>query len=146
MNSTTGKNESGAPEARPPLLSIGLIVAVMLIIPAFLYSVAPDEPLKEGVVVFSNGKQRAYLAEPASYQQAGYTNYCVLEPSDQLVVIQKPSDRPDGSLLARFEGKTAVQFPFCPPQAQVIVKAHQVIQKESLLRTIRDRIERFFKG
>lgn len=144
MNSTTEK--SGAPETRPPLLSISLIVAVLLIIPAFLYSVAPEEPLKEGVVVFSSGKQRAYLADPARYQQAGYTNYCVLEPKDQLVIIQRPSDRSDGSLLVRFEGKTTIQFPFCPPQAEVIVKSHQVIQKESLLRAIMDGIVNFFKG
>jgi hypothetical protein len=108
----------------------------MLIFPAFLYSIAPEEPLKEGVTVFSDGKQRVYLADPQQYREAGYGTYCILEPQEQLTVLQRPSDRSDGMLSARFEGKHTVQFPFCPPHAMILAKSHQVTQKERLLQSI----------
>ena len=142
MDSTEEKDETNSPRA--PWVMIGLIVGVMLILPAFLYSVAPEEPLREGVVVFSNGKQRVYLAASHRYRHNGYSNYCVLEPQEQLVILRKSSDRADRSFVAQFEGKTVIQFPFCPPQAEVVVQSHQVVQKESLLHALKDSALRFF--
>lgn len=115
-------------------------MAATLILPAFLYSVAPDEPLKEGVVAFSDGKQRVYFADPRRYEREGYVNYCVLESNDQVIVVQKASDRSDHALLGRFEGRGKIQFPFCPPQAEIVVKPHQVVQKESLLRELKEKL------
>jgi hypothetical protein len=136
MDSMEGKDGTDSPRA--PWGMIGVIVGMLLILPAFLYSVAPEEPLREGVVVFSNSKQRVYLAASDRYRHNGYSNYCVLEPQEQLVILRKSSDRVDRSFVARFEGKTVIQFPFCPPQAEVIVKPHQVAQKESLLQELKD--------
>nr|MBI3613501.1 hypothetical protein [Nitrospirota bacterium] len=94
---------TGPSQGRTPLGAIGVIVALVLLIPMVLfYSIAPDEPFKESVTIFSDGRQRAYLADPGRYEGAGYQDYCVLEPRDQLTIVQPPQ-RPDGSLLARVE-------------------------------------------
>jgi hypothetical protein len=129
--------QDGAPRSRQPLLAISLIVAVMLIMPAFLYSIAPEEPLKTGVVVFSNGRHRVAFAEPARYQRNGYESTCVLEPRDQLLIVQGLGQRPDGALLVQADAQKKLEFPFCPPQAEVVVPPHQVVQKESLWSRIR---------
>ena len=138
MDSTDDRDERS--KTRPPWAPIGIIVAATLILPAFLYSVAPDEPLKEGVVAFSDGKQRVYFADPRRYEREGYVNYCGLESNDQVTVVQKASDRSDHALLGRFEGRGKIQFPFCPSQAEIVVKPHQVVQKESLLRELKEKL------
>lgn len=131
------------PERRP-LGAIGVIVALVLLIPMVLfYSIAPDEPLKEGVTIFSDGRQRLYLADPRRYEGAGYQDYCVLEPGDRLTIVQPPQ-RPDGSLLARVERSGPVDVPFCPPQAEVFVRPHQVVQKEHPWQEMKARLARLF--
>lgn len=134
------------PQGRPPLLAITTIVGTMLIIPAFLYSVAPEEPLRNGVVVFANGKQRAYLAQPARYDDRGYTGSCVLEPGEPLAIIGGPSEDGDHKVLARMEGRTRVEFPFCPPDAEVIVKSHQVRQKLGLWQELLNMVVHFVRA
>lgn len=129
-------------QGRPPLGAIGVVVLLVLLIPTVLYySIAPDEPLKEGVTIFSDGRQRAYLADPGRYESAGYQDYCVLEPRDQLVIVQPPQ-RPDGSLLARVERSGPTDVPFCPPQATVFVRPQQVVQKENPWQEIKARLAR----
>jgi hypothetical protein len=49
-----------------------------------------------------------------------------------VVVVQKPSDRPDGLLLAHLMGRSKTERPFCPPDAEVLVYPHQVVQKGTL--------------
>jgi len=114
---------------RRALVRISLIIIMMLMIPVFLYTVAPEDPVKEGMVVYTSARQRAYFEEPERYQTMGYTNYCILEPHDSLMIVRTASD---GSLAARSDTKSRVDFPFCPPHAIVIVQTHQVTQKQSL--------------
>ncbi len=135
---------TGPSQARPPLGAIGVIVILVLLIPTVLYySIAPDEPLKEGVAIFSDGRQRVYLADPGRYERVGYQDYCVLEPREQLTIVQPPQ-RPDGSLLARVERSGPTDVPFCPPQAAVFIRPQQVVQKESPWREIKARLARLF--
>jgi hypothetical protein len=127
---------------RPPLVAIGVIVALVLLIPTVLfYSIAPDELLKAGVTIFSDGRQRAYLADPGRYEGTGYQDYCVLEPRDRLTIIQPPQ-RPDGSLLARVERTDPADVPFCPPQASVFIRPQQVVQKQNPWGEFKDRLSR----
>jgi hypothetical protein len=123
--------------------NIVLIMALVLLVPTVLfYTMAPDEPLQEGVTIFSEGRQRVYLADPARYRQSGYQQYCVLEPHVPLTIVQPAADRPDGLILAKAQGRAPLQAPFCPPQAEVTLRSHQVRQKENLLRQIRDNLAR----
>lgn len=138
MGSPTEQSES--PPERHPLAGIGLIAIVMVILTAVLYSVSPVGPMREGDVVFADGRQRVYLATPARYREAGYETHCYLEPREALVVLERPLDRPDGTLKARFEGKSRLEFPFCPPQAEVLVKPHQVVQKVGLWEELKARL------
>src|SRR5881227_3819182 len=62
----------------PPLWSIGVAIAVMLIVPAILYSMAPEGPIREGDTVFGSGRHMVILAHPTDYQHAGYETTCVL--------------------------------------------------------------------
>ncbi len=113
---------------RSPLVPIGLTVLGILILPMFLYSNAPEGPIKEGDVVFSTGRHRVHFVEPTRYQALGYQSFCVLEPRDQLIVTQRPASRADKSLIARpleTLKNEKNQFPFCPSEADVIVHSHQ---------------------
>ncbi len=112
----------------------------MILLTAILYAVSPVGPIREGDVVFADGKQRVYLADPAHYHAAGYQTHCYLEPREELVVLQRPMDRQDGAVKARFEGKTTLEVPFCPPQAEVLVKPHQIVQKVGLWEGWKDRL------
>ncbi|WP_447979390.1 hypothetical protein [Candidatus Nitrospira bockiana] len=136
--------EQAAAARRRALVSLALIIGAMLLIPAFLYSLAPEEPLKEGVTVFANGRHRAYLLDPEAYRALGYTGYCVLEPHDPLIVVKPAGEAAGASMVARIEGKTKAEFPFCPPAARVLVKPHQVIQKEGLWSDLKERLRGFF--
>jgi hypothetical protein len=141
---TQNPTPSETSRRQPPLATIGLIMAVVLIIPTILfYAIAPEEPLKEGVTVFSDGRQRVYLADPERYQRLGYRHYCILESHVPLTIVQAAADRPDGSVLAQaHEGQP--QTPFCPQQAEVTLRPHQVHQKESLWRQIKENLARLF--
>lgn len=125
----------------PPLWSIGLAVAIMLIVPFILYSIAPEGPIREGDTVFANGRHKVALADPAPYRQAGYDRSCVIEPRDPLVVLHRPSD---GTILAQVQGKTKLEFPFCPPQAEIVVTPQQVFQKPDLLSDLKDSLVELF--
>ncbi len=128
-------------ESWPPLWSIGIAAAIMLIVPFILYAIAPEGPIREGDTVFGNGRHRVALVEPTRYQAAGYDGTCVVEFHDPLVVIKRPLDQPDVTLVVQVQGKTSLQFPFCPPQAEVLVKPHQVFQKPDLLSDLRDSLK-----
>lgn len=137
--------QAGERKARYPLLSISLVVALMLMLPALLYTIVPAGPVREGEVVYADGKQRAYFVDPSRYRQAGYGNACILEPEDALIVAQTPAARPDGALLVRFEGKTIIEFPFCPPHAEILIKPHQVVQRASPWQTLIDSLARVLR-
>ena len=126
---------------RRALMRISLIVIMMLMIPVFLYPVAPEEPVKEGMVVYASARQRAYFEEPERYHIMGYTTYCILEPQDSLMIVRTASD---GSLAARADTKLRVEFPFCPPHAIVTVQTHQVTQKQSLWQELKNVLASLF--
>ncbi len=129
----------------PPLCSIGVAIAVMLVVPAILYSMAPEGPIREGDTVFGSGRHTVVLAHPTDYQRAGYENTCVLELRDPLLVMSRPADSQAGPFRAQVQGKTKLEFPFCPPQAEVILKPYHVFQKPSLLTDLKDSLSRLFK-
>lgn len=142
MDSTTGKSE--ASRLRHPLIAIGAVILVMLTIPGFLYSLAPEGPVKEGDAAFSTGKHRVYLVDPVRYRQFGYVGYCILEPRDQVVIIQISSEHSDGSLLARPVGRTTIEAPYCPPHAEIHVLPHQVSLTTSLWGEIKASLGHWF--
>jgi hypothetical protein len=141
---TPAENEGRAP-SWPPLWSIGVIIAVLLIVPAILYSMAPAGPIREGDTVFGSGRHTVVLAHPGDYQHAGYENTCVLEFRDPLLVMSRPAAHQPGPFHAQIQGKTKLEFPFCPPQAEIIVKPFHVVQKPSLLTDLKDRVNELFK-
>jgi hypothetical protein len=117
----------------PPFWSMGLVVLIMLIIPMLLYSLSPSGPIREGDTIFSEGSTKVPLAYPSLYDRANFDGTCLLDPQDPLMVVQRPSDRSDGLILAKVQGKTRVEWPFCPPQAEVVVAPNQIAQKLDLL-------------
>jgi hypothetical protein len=138
------ENEETA-QSWPPLWSIGVAIAVMLIVPAILYSMAPAGPIREGDTVFGSGRHTVVLAHPTDYQRAGYENTCVLEFRDPLLVMSRPAESPAGPFRAQIQGKTKLEFPFCPPQAEVILKPYHVIQKPDLLTDLKESLTQLFK-
>jgi hypothetical protein len=120
-------------------------MAVMLIIPAILYSMAPEGSIREGSTVFGSGRHTVILAHPTNYQHAGYEATCVLEFRDPLLVISRPAGSHIGSFRAQVQGKTKLEFPFCPPQAEVILKPFHVFQKSDLMTDLKDSVKRLFK-
>ena len=120
-------------EIGPPLWSIGLAAALMLVVPAILYSTAPPGPIREGDTIFADGAAKVLLAQPLLYKGSKFDGTCLLDPHDPLMVIQRPSDRLDGSILVKVQGKTTFEWPFCPPQAEVVLMRHQIVQKADVL-------------
>jgi hypothetical protein len=120
-------------------------MAAMLIVPAILYSMAPEGPIREGSTVFGSGRHIVILAHPSDYQHAGYETTCVLEFRDPLLVISRPAESRTGPFRAQMQGKTKLEFPFCPPQAEVILKSSDVFQKPNLLTDLKDSVQQLFK-
>ncbi len=144
MDWPSHKNEES--QTGRPLVSIGLIVLAMLIVPVLLYTTTPEGPVKEGDVVFSTGKHRAYFVDSKRYEHLGYEPYCILEPREQLLVVQKLAGRQDGAVLAQPVGRTKIEVPFCPPRAEVILKPHQASLKVDLWGEIRETLARLVAG
>lgn len=130
------------PEFGPPLWSIGLVIAFMLIVPLVLYSIAPPGPIRDGDTIFAEIAVKVPLVHPLLYESGNFDGTCLLDPHDPLMVIQRPSDRSDGSILAKVQGKTTIEWPFCPPQAEILLMPHQIVQKSDVLaetgRTLRN--------
>jgi hypothetical protein len=114
---------------RLALMRVSLIVIMMLMIPVVLYTIVPEEPIKEGMIVYASATHRAYFEEPERYRSIGYAAFCILEPQVPLVVIRTASD---GSLVARSDTKSRMEAPFCPPHALVTLQMHQIIHKQNL--------------
>jgi hypothetical protein len=129
----------------PPLWSIGLAAAVIVLTPMVLYSIAPDGPIREGDTVFSNGSHKVQLFQPDRYREIGYEVTCVLDPRDPLIVTHAPADRPDDDIIAQMQGKNMTEWPFCPPQAELIVKRQHITQQPSLFQDLADALHRLLK-
>lgn len=130
----------------PPLWSIGLAAAVILFAPMIMYSITPAGPIREGDTIFSSGAHKVHLSEPHRYIQAGYQETCLIDPKDPLIVLHSPVDPTHDVMLVQVQGKSTLEWPFCPPQAEILVKPHQVLQKPNLLQEIRDSMTRLFRG
>jgi hypothetical protein len=126
----------GSDGSEPPLWSIGLAVAVILGTPLVLYSLAPTGPLREGDTAFSNGQQRVHLTTPTAEPRLQPGDTCLLDPNSPLIVVHAPDGQPDGSIIGLVQGNPATEWPFCPVHAEVVIQAHQLFQKPSLLTEI----------
>jgi len=132
--------------AEPPLWSIAAAAGVIILTPMLLYSLAPEGPIREGDTVFSSGAHKVSLFEPDRYRQAGYEATCMLDPKDPLIVTHSPSEDESGEvIIAQVQGKSTIEWPFCPPQAELLVKRHHITQQPSILQDIRDGLLRLFK-
>jgi hypothetical protein len=49
-------------------------------------------------------------------------------------------------MAAQVQGKSRIEWPFCPPQAEILIKPYQFLQKPALLQDIKDSIIRMFTG
>lgn len=131
--------------AEPPLWSIAAAAAVIILTPMVLFSLAPEGPIREGDTVFSTGAHKVSLYHPERHRQAGYDSTCLLDPKDPMIVLQTPPEGSDEDLLAQVQGKSAIEWPFCPPQAELLIKRYQVTQQPSLLQDFRDGMFRLLK-
>ena len=137
---------SRRPAAEPPLWSIAAAAGVIILTPMLLYSLAPEGPIREGDTVFSSGAHKVSLFEPDRYRQAGYEATCMLDPKDPLIVTHSHSEDESGEvIIAQVQGKSTIEWPFCPPQAELLVKRHHITQQPSILQDIRDGLLRLFK-
>jgi hypothetical protein len=131
--------------AEPPLWSIALAAAVIVLTPVLLYSIAPDGPIREGDTVFSSGAHKVPLFQPDRYLPFGFDSTCLLDPKDPLIVTHSQAEGPDGDLIAQVQGKSTIEWPFCPPQAELLVKRRHITQQLNLLQDLGDGIRRLFK-
>ena len=119
---------------------------MIVLTPMVLYSIAPDGPIREGDTVFSNGAHKVPLFQPDRYHQLGYDSTCLLDPKDPLIVTHSVAEAPDDEIIAQVQGKSTIEWPFCPPQAEVFIKRNHITQQPSLLQDLSDGIRRLFKS
>ena len=133
------------PLSRRPLATLGTVFLFVMLIPLALYPLAPDEPVSLGDRVLAEGKQTVILADPGRYHAMGYKTTCVLEPHDRVIVLRLPHQSgPDHTILAQRDSgpDTRLQFPFCPPEAEVWLLPHQIVKKERLSVLIKETVRR----
>jgi hypothetical protein len=121
-----------------------LAVVVILGAPLVLYSLAPTGPLREGDTVFSDGQQQVRLSSVATESFRHPDDTCLLDPGNPLIILQGPDHRPDGLMVAHVQGRPAVEWPFCPPQAEVLIRTNQVSQKPAVFTGMKDLLVRMF--
>lgn len=117
-------------------------MVAILIAPVVLYSLAPTGPLREGDTVFSNGEQRVRLSETGARFMSHPDDTCLLDPGHPLIIVQRPTERPDGTILAQVQGNPSIEWPFCPPRAEVLLTQRQISQKPAFLSGVRDLLAR----
>ena len=105
---------------------------------------AQEGPIREGDTVFSNGSHKVPLFQPDRYRQVGYESTCMLDPKDPLIVTQDPAEGTGDEIIAQVQGKSAIEWPFCPPQAELLVKRRHVTQRPSILQDLADGFRRLF--
>jgi len=117
---------------------MGLAVAIILGTPLVLYSLAPPGPLRDGDTIFSEGQQRVQVTRPAAGLPLQSSDSCLLDPNNPLIVIHVPNDQPDSSIVAQVQGSPAGEWPFCPPHAEVLLKANQIFQKPAVFSGVKE--------
>ena len=133
--------------AEPPLWYIAAAASVILLTPMLLFTLAPDGPIRDGDTVFSTGAHKVPLFKPEQHRQAGYDLTCLLDPKDPMIVLHAPADGSnEEDIIAQVQGKNTIEWPFCPPQAELLVKPHHVTQQPSLIKDLRDGLARLLKS
>jgi hypothetical protein len=82
------------------------------------------------------------LSKPSADSPLQPNDTCLLDPGNPLIVVQSPNERLDGSIIAQVQGRPAVEWPFCPPHAEVLLKAHQVFQKPAVFSGMKELLAR----
>ena len=111
-----------------PIL-LGVVLLIVVVIPAWLYSITPEDPPKEGDHVFLAGKQVVYFV--TGHPPRGYDRSCVLEPGAELEILEAGEVPMFRATVVFSLGR--VERPFCPPGVPVAVHRHQVIKKQPIL-------------
>jgi hypothetical protein len=145
MNRDRSSEDESSTSSRTPLLSIGLAILAVLMVPVFLYSVGPEGPIKVGDVVFTRDRHRVPMIDSEVDGKRTHSSMCFLEPRVQLVV-QKIGIPPEGSMIAEPIAIEKSEPPFCLPRMPVLVHAHQVTLKADLWGGLRDTLSHFFSG
>ena len=118
-------------------------MAIILLAPLVLYSLAPTGPIREGDTVFSEGQQRARFVTSARDKS---DETCLLDPNSPLIILHAPNEQADSSIIAEVQGNPSVEWPFCPVHAEVRLSLHQVFQKPAMLGAVREMLVRWFGG
>lgn len=145
MNSDRSPEDESSAFSRTPLISIGLVILTVLMVPVFLYSVGPEGPIKVGDVVFARDRHRVRMIDAGVDGEQKYSSTCFLEPRVQLVV-QKIGIPSEGSIIAEPIAIEKAERPSCPPRMPVVVHAHQVTLKADLWGGLRDTLSHFFSS
>jgi len=135
--------EEPSTSSRTPLISIGLAILAVLMVPVFLYSVGPEGPVKVGDVVFATGRHRVSMIDSELNKERKHSSTCFLEPRVQLVVL-KIGISSEGSMIAEPIAIEKAEPPSCLPRMPVLVHAHQVTLKVDLWGGLRDTLLHFF--
>jgi hypothetical protein len=138
-------SEEASTSTATPLISIGIAVLIVLMVPVFLSSVGPGGPIRIGDVVFATGRYRVPMFVGDGDGARNPSSTCVLESRVQLVVqvIRVP---PEGSMIAEPLAMEKVVPPYCPPRMPVVVHPHQVTLQPDLWGGLRDTFSHFFAG
>ena len=137
--------EDCSTSSRTPLLSIGLAILAVLMVPVFLYSIGPDGPVKVGDVLFATDIHRVRIMDSDGDDVGMHSAMCILEPRVQLVV-QKMGTPSEGWMIAEPVSLDKGNPPFCYPRRPVVVYAHQVTLQPDLWGGLRDTLSQFFSG
>jgi len=106
--------------------------------PMVLYSMAPLGPLREGDTVFSDGQQRVQMLGTSEGSATQEPDTCLLDPGNPLTIAQEPTNQANGTLVAKVQGHSGKEWPFCPSPAEVLLTAHQIVQKPDVLRVLKE--------
>lgn len=137
-------SDCAEPRNRSPLLPIGIVVLSMLALPALLSSTVPDGPVKDGDVVFSTDQHRVYFVHPERFEALGYADFCLLQPREQLLIVRTAAARETNLFIARTIRQPSPAFPFCPSQAEIMVKPHQITLRVTMWRGLSDLLAYLF--
>ncbi|MBI3356496.1 MAG: hypothetical protein HY038_06975 [Nitrospirae bacterium] len=127
----------------PPLWSIGIAVVIILVAPLVLYSLAPTGPLREGDTIFSDGQQRVQINKPTASPPFQPGDTCLLDPSSPLIILRTLNDEADSSIVAQVQGRPAIEWPFCPLHAEVLLNTHQIFQKPAVFSAVKEMLTKF---
>ncbi len=129
----------------PPFWSIGIAVVLMLIVPIVLYSMAPAGPIREGDTIFSATTVKVPLAHPFLQAFANFDGTCLLDPHDPLMVSRPPMGGTNEIIFAKVQGKTAIEWPFCPPHSEIQLTRGHILQKADLWSHARQTIREWWR-